>query len=359
MNKQNKPGLFPQLNLESLLARSEATAESWKFIEEIHLFPISIEGQPEKEYGLVFVIQPFIPDKAPWKEFIERELLEPGEIKGVNSLEERQGWGFHITLNYLQEVLAPFIVREAYEKRYCTEIPDENEWEFFYIERGDPLPNAIHMNVDETIKVHFQSEYSWQLFPNPEMGLTGGEPTDAMNNSTVPLIPIPKGKTWEDITFQFLGDYETVTITVRGTRESLKYRFDEIGFADPQRKHPNKQWWLLLHMAQNNGWFQWTRQPRLSHSSKKEPGDINELPDDTNDNYDETSDEEFKLEESASDIIAAHLKSQQELETQKQLFSRTRKTLRKLFGLEGDPIPNIPGSGWKTAFHILFQSDPY
>jgi hypothetical protein len=109
-------------------------------------------------------------------------------------------------------------------------------------------------------------------------------------------------KSWQSIEILFVSDHR---LQIRANGMSMEtLNFAEFGFADRRTQNPNKAWELLRALAQSRGTI----------CDGKAIGE--QWP---------------KIEKRVQDI---------------------RRVLREYFGLPGDPIPFIEGTGYQTLFKI-------
>jgi hypothetical protein len=106
---------------------------------------------------------------------------------------------------------------------------------------------------------------------------------------------------WEDIEISFLG-YDTVRIQIGQAFRNRNYA--ELGFEDRRSEKPNRAWRVLMALAE----------PR---SDTKCIG-----------------------------------RTEMTWPQEERRFQEIRKVFRKYFGLDGDPLPYVRGSGYRVRFRI-------
>jgi hypothetical protein len=106
---------------------------------------------------------------------------------------------------------------------------------------------------------------------------------------------------WEQVEIEFLSD-ERVQIRIQDKTETRNYA--EMGFVDKRNEKPNQSWVVLRTLAQNGGTFEDSADARKKWSA-----------------------------------VEKHIQ-------------RIREALREHFALGGDPIPFVPGVGYRARFKI-------
>jgi hypothetical protein len=135
--------------------------------------------------------------------------------------------------------------------------------------------------------------------PAPDSDPTGprnGQKRARPAKSGVVTVPFaPPGTCWEDVRITFLSD-ERVEIQIGSQRETRNY--EEMGFGDRRNGTPTKSWILLRGLASKQG------------------------------------------------IIPVEGRKQKGWAAIEKHIERTRKLLRKLFGITDDPLPFEKGTGY-------------
>ena len=134
--------------------------------------------------------------------------------------------------------------------------------------------------------------------------ILGQSPQETPNQPARPMIELPEGTRWEDITIEVVGN-DAAKILVGG--QNFAASAFEMGFWDRRKNLPNRVWDLLVDFAEARG--------TLCISSKE-----------------------------------------RSREWKRWDFQRLRRTLQTCFGLTDDPLlPYDPVTGYKTCFKILYD----
>ncbi len=118
---------------------------------------------------------------------------------------------------------------------------------------------------------------------------------------TLCRFPTPEGATWEDVSIDLTSD---ISLKITVFDFTKKYTAFEMGFADRRKVDmPNKQWSLLVALAECDGTMNWGSRATVESAQKR--------------------------------------------------FQELRRSLREFLRLDGSPISNYTRKdGYKTAFHI-------
>lgn len=90
-------------------------------------------------------------------------------------------------------------------------------------------------------------------FFNPELRETEiqNAPVNTVPSSSgASTFPTAPGTTWEDITIKFIDGH---TVSIKAGSQSNRYSYEAMGMNNRKSSKPNKQWELLIKLAENHG----------------------------------------------------------------------------------------------------------
>ena len=126
--------------------------------------------------------------------------------------------------------------------------------------------------VETQIKLHAREIRRRELRPFSLLSMVAAGASRRKTQFEAPSrFPTPEGARWEDVIIELVSDI-AVRITVRDTSKS--YTGFDMGFLD-KRTHdePNKQWKLLVLLAENQGELNW-RSKRTAEAAQKRIQDL-------------------------------------------------------------------------------------
>ncbi|HEX8974566.1 MAG TPA: hypothetical protein VF817_03715 [Patescibacteria group bacterium] len=112
-------------------------------------------------------------------------------------------------------------------------------------------------NRTEFTIVHPHFEKFYKTFANPR------EAYARYRIGMVIPIQLPDGTTWEHITVKFLNGNDVKITLLNHPEFSHQTSYNEMGFRNNKNQAPNKQWELLLALAQNSGSIFWSSTSNL------------------------------------------------------------------------------------------------
>ena len=207
---------------------------------------------------------------------------------------------------------------DKYPELEPSSYPGAQEWADFIKRMSDPGSEMARMDaqyeatikqaIDDRIR-HYQALARARLpvaesAADPEPAETENAQGPASSLSDLAATTQSNALTWQDIEIRFLSD-ERVQIIKNGEPETHNYA--ELGFEDRRNETPNSAWHILRDLATTNGTI-------------------------------------------GLDLVKRRKRTEVEKRVQE-----IRRTLRKHFGIDQDPVPLLRGIGYKTAFKIVWS----
>ena len=122
--------------------------------------------------------------------------------------------------------------------------------------------------INNQIAQHAEIIRKGELAENSLLGMIAGKSNKGKtDNRLAKHFPIPEGTQWKDITIELVSN-ESIRVKVNGEVE--RYIGFDIGFTDHRRKDMlNKQWDLLVLLAENGGAITWDSSGHKRTTSKQ------------------------------------------------------------------------------------------